>query len=150
MRRALDWPKTPRYLGRFNDPELSWQRQFCPDCIIATPGYELLRPDMIFRERHAITGAYIMAGELLKAGGRHEEAFHNYQALLRDYISAKQRGAERFSSAFAPKTRWGLFLRNQVIKACAIPGLSKLAFGTDIIDRLQLPDYHAKQRRRGW
>jgi hypothetical protein len=42
MRRAriLDWPKTPRYLGRFNDPELSSQRQFCPDCIIATPGYD--------------------------------------------------------------------------------------------------------------
>jgi len=27
----------------------------------------------------------------------------------------KQKGAERFSAAFAPKTRWGLFVRNQVI-----------------------------------
>jgi hypothetical protein len=29
-----------------------------------------------------------------------------------------------------------------VIKACAIPGVPRLAFGSDIIDRLQLPDYH--------
>jgi hypothetical protein len=35
----------------------------------------------------------------------------------------------------------GLFLRNQVIKAAAIPGLARLTFGADIIDRLQLPDY---------
>jgi 2-polyprenyl-6-methoxyphenol hydroxylase-like FAD-dependent oxidoreductase len=89
----------------------------------------------------AIAGAYVLAGELAKAAGQHQEAFHNYEALLRGYISSKQRGAERFASAFAPRTRWGLFLRNQVIKACAIPGVPKLAFGSDIIDKLQLPDY---------
>jgi len=90
----------------------------------------------------AITAAYVMAGELAKAAGRHAEAFHNYEALLRGYMGAKQRGAERFSSAFAPRTRLGLFLRNQVIKACAIPGLSRLAFGRDIVDKLALPNYH--------
>jgi 2-polyprenyl-6-methoxyphenol hydroxylase-like FAD-dependent oxidoreductase len=46
-----------------------------------------------------------------------------------------------FLAAFAPKTRWGLFLRNQAIKALAIPGPAQLAFGRDIIDTLQLPDY---------
>jgi hypothetical protein len=35
----------------------------------------------------------------------------------------------------------GLFLRNQVIKACGIPGLSRLAFGRDIVDELPLPNY---------
>jgi 2-polyprenyl-6-methoxyphenol hydroxylase-like FAD-dependent oxidoreductase len=89
----------------------------------------------------AITGAYVLAGELAKAAGRHHEAFHNYESLLRGYISSKQSGAERFSSAFAPRTRWGVFLRNQVIKACAIPGVPRLVFGKDIIDKLQLPDY---------
>jgi 2-polyprenyl-6-methoxyphenol hydroxylase-like FAD-dependent oxidoreductase len=88
----------------------------------------------------AITAAYVMAGELVKAAGRYAEAFHNYETLLRGYMVAKQRGAERFSSAFAPRTRLGLFLRNQAIKACAIPGLSSLAFGRDIIDKLALPD----------
>ena len=89
----------------------------------------------------AITAAYVMAGELVKATRRHEEAFRNYEALLRDYIGSKQRGAERFSSAFAPRTRWGLLMRNQLINASAIPGLARLAFGRDIIDRLALPDY---------
>src|SRR6185437_8941268 len=71
----------------------------------------------------AMISAYVLAGELMRARGRHEEAFARYEALLRAFISTKQRGAERFASAFAPKTRWGLQLRNQVIKAFAIPGL---------------------------
>jgi 2-polyprenyl-6-methoxyphenol hydroxylase-like FAD-dependent oxidoreductase len=65
----------------------------------------------------AMTAAYVLAGELAKASGWHDEAFANYQALLRDYVGSKQRGAERFSAAFAPKTRLGLFFRNQVIRA---------------------------------
>jgi 2-polyprenyl-6-methoxyphenol hydroxylase-like FAD-dependent oxidoreductase len=89
----------------------------------------------------AMTAAYVLAGELGKAEGRHQEAFHNYEMLLRSYIVSKQRGAELFSAAFAPKTQWGLFVRNQVIKACAIPGLARLAFGRDILDALQLPEY---------
>lgn len=89
----------------------------------------------------AMTAAYVLAGELAKAAGRHEEAFGKYEMRLRDYIRSKQNGAVRFSAAFAPKTRWGLFLRNQVIKACAVPGLASLAFGRDIVDTLQLPEY---------
>jgi 2-polyprenyl-6-methoxyphenol hydroxylase-like FAD-dependent oxidoreductase len=89
----------------------------------------------------AMTAAYVLAGELARACGRHEEAFAEYEKLLRAYIETKQRGAERFSVALAPRTRTGLFLRNQVIKAAAIPGLARLTFGADIIDRLQLPDY---------
>jgi 2-polyprenyl-6-methoxyphenol hydroxylase-like FAD-dependent oxidoreductase len=89
----------------------------------------------------AMTAAYVLAGELARADGRHEDAFGKYEALLRPYVASKQRGAERFAAAFAPKTQWGLRLRNQVIKACAIPGLATLAFGRDIVDALQLPDY---------
>ena len=90
----------------------------------------------------AMTAAYVLAGELAKARGRHEEAFGKYEAALaRLYRTRNSRGAERFAAAFAPRTRWGLFFRNQVIKACAIPGLARLAFGRDIIDTLQLPDY---------
>jgi 2-polyprenyl-6-methoxyphenol hydroxylase-like FAD-dependent oxidoreductase len=89
----------------------------------------------------AMTGAYTLAGELVKAAGRHDVAFPNYEARLRDYLGAKQKGAERFSAAFAPRTRWGLFLRNQVINACALPGLSTLTFGRGIVDTLSLPDY---------
>src|SRR6516164_910484 len=89
----------------------------------------------------AITAAYVMAGELVKASGRHEEAFRNYEALLRDYIGLKQKGAERFSSACAPRTRWGLSVRNLVVNASTFPGLAGLAFGRNIIDKLPLPVY---------
>ena len=89
----------------------------------------------------AMTAAYVLAGELAKARGSHKEAFGRYEGLLRTYIGSKQQGAERFAAAFAPKTKWGLYVRNQVIKAFAIPGLARLAFGRDIIDTLQLPDY---------
>jgi 2-polyprenyl-6-methoxyphenol hydroxylase-like FAD-dependent oxidoreductase len=89
----------------------------------------------------AMTAAYVLAGELAKAGGRHEDAFGRYEAVLRAFIGSKQRGAERFASAFAPRTRWGLFLRNQVVRAFAIPGLARMMFRADIADILPLPAY---------
>jgi 2-polyprenyl-6-methoxyphenol hydroxylase-like FAD-dependent oxidoreductase len=89
----------------------------------------------------AMTGAYVLAGELAKASGRHTEGFANYEKNLRSFMETKQQGAERFAGAFAPKTRWGLFLRNQVIKAAAFPGVARLTFGRDIMDRLRLPKY---------
>jgi 2-polyprenyl-6-methoxyphenol hydroxylase-like FAD-dependent oxidoreductase len=89
----------------------------------------------------AMLSAYVLAGELAKAGRRHEEAFANYEAGLRAFIERKQRGAERFATAFAPKTRFGLWFRNQVIRALAIPGLARFGVGRDISDTLPLPDY---------
>jgi 2-polyprenyl-6-methoxyphenol hydroxylase-like FAD-dependent oxidoreductase len=89
----------------------------------------------------AMTAAYVLAGELGKAGRRYEDAFRKYEEVLRTFIESKQQGAARFASALAPKTRWGLFLRNQVVKATAIPGAARLSFGRDIIDTLRLPDY---------
>jgi len=89
----------------------------------------------------AMMGAYVLAGELAKAAGQHEIAYASYEKLLRGFVEKKQRGAKRFATAFAPKTRLGLFFRNQVIRAAAIPGLARLTFGRDILDRLQLPDY---------
>jgi len=89
----------------------------------------------------AMTAAYVLAGELAAAEGCHAEAFARYESLLRSFIASKQRGAARFAAAFAPKTRWGLFVRNQVIRALAIPGLARVMFGRDIADTLRLPEY---------
>jgi 2-polyprenyl-6-methoxyphenol hydroxylase-like FAD-dependent oxidoreductase len=89
----------------------------------------------------AMISAYVLAGELAKAEGRYQEAFGAYEARLRDYIAAKQKGAGRFASAFAPKTRWGTAFRNAVIRAFAIPGLARLTFGREIVDALALPQY---------
>jgi 2-polyprenyl-6-methoxyphenol hydroxylase-like FAD-dependent oxidoreductase len=89
----------------------------------------------------AMTSAYVLAGELAKAQGRHREAFAAYEGALRDYVAAKQSGAERFALAFAPKTHWGMVFRNQVVRAFVIPGLARFALGREIIDALQLPQY---------
>jgi 2-polyprenyl-6-methoxyphenol hydroxylase-like FAD-dependent oxidoreductase len=92
----------------------------------------------------AIIAAYVLAGELGASQGHYEQAFANYEARLRSYIGDKQRGAERFAGAFAPRTRAGLYFRNMVVKAFAIPGLARLAVGRDIADRIELPDYQAR------
>ncbi len=89
----------------------------------------------------AIISAYVLAGELASAGGQYRQAFGNYEARLRPFIEAKQGGAERFAGAFAPKTRWGLGLRNQMVRAFTIPWLAKLTVGRETADRLELPDY---------
>ncbi len=89
----------------------------------------------------AMISAYVVAGELANADGRYEQAFARYEMFLRAYINMKQRGAERFAGAFAPKTQWGMWFRNQVIRAFAIPGLARFMVGRDIIDALRLPDY---------
>lgn len=89
----------------------------------------------------AMIAAYVLAGELAKAGGGHDEAFRRYETLLRAFIDSKQKGAERFSSAFAPRTRFGLFVRNQVVRAFALPGVAKFSLSRDITDTLKPPDY---------
>ncbi|HWE79021.1 MAG TPA: FAD-binding domain [Pseudolabrys sp.] len=89
----------------------------------------------------AMVGAYVLAGELAKAQGDHASAFRNYENILRANIDGKQKGAERFATAFAPKTRWGLWFRNQVLNIAALPGLARLMLGRDIVETLELPEY---------
>jgi 2-polyprenyl-6-methoxyphenol hydroxylase-like FAD-dependent oxidoreductase len=89
----------------------------------------------------AMIAAYVLAGELSASQGRYQQAFASYEARLCSYIGTKQRGAERFAGAFAPRTRAGLYFRNMVIKAFAVPGLARVAVGRDIADRIELPDY---------
>ncbi|HZZ87472.1 MAG TPA: FAD-dependent monooxygenase [Caulobacteraceae bacterium] len=89
----------------------------------------------------AMISAYVLAGELADANGRHDEAFSKYEARLRAYVELKQRGAQRFAAALAPRTALGLWFRNQVMSAFALPGLPKFAVGRELVDALQLPDY---------
>lgn len=83
----------------------------------------------------------MLAGELMKAPGQHEQAFRAYETLLRPYIEVKQKGAERFSSAFAPRTEWGLKARNVIVNALALPGVARFVIGRGLVDTLALPDY---------
>jgi 2-polyprenyl-6-methoxyphenol hydroxylase-like FAD-dependent oxidoreductase len=89
----------------------------------------------------AMTAAYVMAGELAKARGSHGAAFASYETTLRAFIESKQQAAGGFAAAFAPKTRWGVFVRNQVIRMLGIPRVARIAFGRDLTDSLKLPEY---------
>jgi 2-polyprenyl-6-methoxyphenol hydroxylase-like FAD-dependent oxidoreductase len=90
----------------------------------------------------AMTAAYVLAGELGASQRQPQEAFRRYEQRLRPLIQVKQRAAERFASAFVPRTRLGVFFRNQVIKTFRVPAIARLAIGRDIRDQLELPRYH--------
>ena len=90
----------------------------------------------------AMTAAYVLAGELATSPNRPQEAFRRYEDRLRAFIHAKQQAAERFAAAFVPKTRLGVFFRNQVLKAFRVAAIAKIAIGRDIRDQLELPRYH--------
>jgi 2-polyprenyl-6-methoxyphenol hydroxylase-like FAD-dependent oxidoreductase len=97
----------------------------------------------------AMTAAYVLAGELA-AADRHDDAFAAYEHRLRAFIAGKQKGARGFAGAFAPKTEFGLWFRNIVVKALNIPGAARLLFGRSIVDTLVLPEYDwAKPVPRG-
>ena len=81
------------------------------------------------------------AGELARCGANYTDAFQRYESLLRPFLAAKQRGTQKFASAFVPITGVGFILRNVLIAATAIPGFARFAFGRDITDQMTLPEY---------
>jgi 2-polyprenyl-6-methoxyphenol hydroxylase-like FAD-dependent oxidoreductase len=89
----------------------------------------------------AMTAAYVLAGELKRADGNHETAFARYQERLGAFIAGKQQAAVKLSTFFAPRSRFGLFLRNQLTKLMGIPFVTDLAVGREFRDRIELPDY---------
>ncbi len=90
----------------------------------------------------AMTAAYILAGELKREDGDYETAFRNYENLLWPIITRKQRAAERFSGSFAPRTRFGIFVRNKMTRLMSLPFVADLAMGRMLKDPLELPSYN--------
>ena len=90
----------------------------------------------------AMTEAYVLAGELHRAGGNHTVAFRKYETLLRPFLAQKQQAALRFAGFFAPKNSWGLFLRNLATNVSSVPFLAKLLIGRALRDDFDLPNYN--------
>jgi 2-polyprenyl-6-methoxyphenol hydroxylase-like FAD-dependent oxidoreductase len=86
----------------------------------------------------AIVGAYVLAGELVRAGGDHRAAYARYETGFRGYAKVSQRvNAGRL---LAPRTRLGMRGRNAMFSVSALfTPLMKLMdrFATDI----ELQDY---------
>ena len=88
----------------------------------------------------AITEAYVLAGELARAGGDHRHAFDAYEARLHPFIKSKQAGAVRYIPFFATRTRFGLWFRNMAMRTMNFGPLATL-FAGSVRDDFELPDY---------
>jgi len=88
----------------------------------------------------AIAEAYVLAGELARAGVDYRRAFEAYQTRLRPFIRAKQAGAVRYIPFFATRTRFGLWVRNMGLRMSNFVPLATL-FAGSIRDDFTLPDY---------
>lgn len=89
----------------------------------------------------AMTEAYVLAGELGRAGGDHARAFAGYEARLRPFIEGKQDGARKFVSFFATRTALGIRARNLAMRAMNVPVLADVFLSRSLRDDIELPDY---------
>lgn len=93
----------------------------------------------------AMVQAYVLAGELGRAGADHREAFARYERRLRPIVEARQRSARAFASMFAPKTSLGLWIRNRGSTLLDIPWVADRVVGREFRDDIALPEYAAQR-----
>jgi len=64
----------------------------------------------------AVVGAYILAGELAEVDGDYALAFERYESLMRRFVEQCQGIADGGTDWFVPRTRFRLWLSNQMWK----------------------------------
>jgi 2-polyprenyl-6-methoxyphenol hydroxylase-like FAD-dependent oxidoreductase len=89
----------------------------------------------------AIAEAYVLAGEIARSGANYRQAFSNYEKQLMPFVQMKQASAAQFASSFAPRTAFGVTVRNWATRLMAIPGVASLLIGRSLRDDITLPDY---------
>lgn len=89
----------------------------------------------------AIVAAYILAGELHRAGGDYQRAFARYRDLFLPFVIGKQRAALRFARSFAPPSKMAIVMRNLIFRVMSIGWVADLAAGRGLRDDIVLPDY---------
>jgi len=89
----------------------------------------------------AMTEAYVLAGELNRAGLDYRAAFCRYEQLLRPFVEEKQKSARYFASALVPKTRLGVWFRNQAMKLMSLPWAAHYFLVGKLRDDFDLPHY---------
>jgi len=142
----IEWPEIERHLEACDDlyfepvsqiimPRWSQER-------IVLIGDAAYCPSLLAGEgaAFAMAGAYILAAELNRARGDYGRAFAEYERRFRPFIERKQEIARGFARSFAPKTSFGLFVRDQIIRFTAIPLLGDLLMRRFLGDQFILPD----------
>lgn len=144
------WSEIPEILNRLKDCE---DLYFDSVSQIRMPAWSLGRivlvgdaaycPSLLAGEGAglAMAGAYILAGELQRWNGDYSRAFRSYEQQLRAFIERKQHSGERFANSFAPKTRFGLFIRDLVLRSVPFSFVSDWLMQSFVADRFELPDY---------
>lgn len=89
----------------------------------------------------AMTQARVLAGELHAAGGDHRVAFPAYEQRLRAFIQGKQDAARKFAATFAPRTAFGVKMRNLLSRTLDVPLLARWMVRRMLVDRVVVPDY---------
>ncbi|MFD8211233.1 FAD-dependent monooxygenase [Streptomyces sp. NPDC059695] len=64
----------------------------------------------------ALTGAYVLAGELARAGGDHTVAFARYERHMRPGVEQNQKMAEGFVKEMTVASRWKIKLRMFMVR----------------------------------
>lgn len=91
----------------------------------------------------AMTEAYVLAGELKRAGGDVGDALVAWEEKLHPFLLRKQEAAAKFASSFAPQTALGLGFRNLITHLLRVPVLADLFIGSSLHDDIELPEYRA-------
>ncbi|MEV8536281.1 FAD-dependent monooxygenase [Streptomyces sp. NPDC051211] len=86
-----------------------------------------------------VVAAYVLAGELARAGDDHEGAFARYENLLRAYAEGCQKGGDRTGRFLAPGSRFGIRMRNRMLSRRRI--LDWMLKEGKKATTLELPDY---------
>lgn len=96
----------------------------------------------------AVLGAYVLAGELARAGGEHLRAFAGYELALREPVlrsRAFARGVAKSIIPGSPAGTWALTRGAQLVSRMPAPlsrALAKLnTKGLRLFDSMQVPDY---------
>lgn len=72
----------------------------------------------------ALTGAYILAGELSKHGGDIETGLRAYEEQMKPLITDLQKIPRLVGTIMAPQTVWGIWIRNHIFAAVAWTGIA--------------------------
>lgn len=88
----------------------------------------------------ALIEAYVLAGEINRAGGNPEAALANYESRLFSFLKAKQHAARKTAKVFVPGSWWGIYLRNFFLRLLPRFLLVKLAL-QELKDHIDLPEY---------
>jgi 2-polyprenyl-6-methoxyphenol hydroxylase-like FAD-dependent oxidoreductase len=94
----------------------------------------------------ALVGAYILAGELARCGGDHQQAFRRYEELMRSFVVKSQQLPPGGVAGFAPKSSAYIALRATSMRMMTRWPVKNLIAGQFAkANDLELPDYELSQ-----